>query len=492
MNKPTALFEFDNSFARELPGFYVKGDADKAPGPVLLRLNQSLAEELGLDPDALASEAGVEILAGVRVPEGAQPLAQAYAGHQFGGFSPQLGDGRALLLGEIIDRDGKRRDIQLKGSGPTPFSRRGDGKAAIGPVLREYIIGEAMYALGIPTTRALAAVATGEFVQREEVLPGAVLTRVAASHIRVGTFEFFSARGETDKVKKLADYAIERHFPELLEEGEPYLAFFKAVMEAQAKLIAAWMNIGFIHGVMNTDNMAISGETIDYGPVAFMEGYAANTVFSSIDRDGRYAFGNQPPIAQWNLARLAETLLPLLDTDQQKAVVIANESIGGFEKQFVAHWLDGARAKIGLTTAVDGDLELINDLFSAMTGENVDFTLFFRRLSQAILNNDEPAQALFDNPATLEPWLARWRARSEQERLMPPERAAMMNRTNPIYIPRNHKVEEALLAAQSGDLTKMERLLGILEHPFDEVAGLGEFAVPAPVGSGPYVTFCGT
>ena len=492
MNKPTALFDFDNSYARELPGFYADWNSDKAPSPTLLRLNHSLAEELGLDSEALEGVAGIEILAGVRVPDGAHPLAQAYAGHQFGGFSPQLGDGRALLLGEIIDRDGRRRDIQLKGSGPTPFSRRGDGKAAIGPVLREYIIGEAMHALGIPTTRALAAVATGEFVQREDALPGAVLTRVASSHIRVGTFEFFSARDETDKVKQLADYAIDRHFPDLRDADSPYLAFFEAVMEAQAKLIADWMNIGFIHGVMNTDNMAISGETIDYGPVAFMESYAPDTVFSSIDRDGRYAFGNQPPIAQWNLARFAETMLPLFDAEQQKAVAIANESIGGFEKRFVAHWLNGAREKIGLAAASDGDLELINSLFTAMTGQNVDFTLFFRRLSQATLGNDEPVRSLFDDPAALDPWLAQWRENTGREGRIPSERAEMMDRVNPIYIARNHKVEEALLAAQSGDITKMDRLLGLLQKPFDEVAGMGEYAVPAPVGSGPYVTFCGT
>ena len=492
MNKPVSPFQFDNTYARDLEGLYVEVDSEKAPKPQLLRLNRPLAEELRLDPTALESDHGIAVLAGASIPEGAQPLAQAYAGHQFGGFSPQLGDGRALLLGEIIDRAGNRRDLQLKGSGRTPFSRSGDGKAAIGPVLREYIMGEAMHALGIPTTRALAAVATGEAVQREVPLPGAVLTRVAASHIRVGTFQFFAARGEADKLRKLADYSIDRHFPELRDAANPYLAFLEAVSDAQARLIAQWMQVGFVHGVMNTDNMAISGETIDYGPCAFMDAYSADTVFSSIDCQGRYAYGNQPVIAQWNLARLAETLLGLIDPVPENAARLATNVINSFPADYAAYHLAGMRGKIGLVNALEGDLDLVDSLLASMEGQGADFTLVFRRLSQAVRGDDASVRALFADSSDFDRWLPKWLARSEQEPATAADRADAMDRANPIYVPRNHLVEAALSAAQAGDLSVMDRLLGALEHPFSEINGFEDHALPAPAGSVPYTTFCGT
>jgi serine/tyrosine/threonine adenylyltransferase len=372
------LFPFDNSFARELEGFYVPWQMAPVAGPSMVRFNRKLAEELGLDATALDSEEGARLLAGNEAPEGASPLAQAYAGHQFGNFVPQLGDGRALLLGEVIDRHGRRRDIQLKGSGRTPFSRGGDGRAAIGPVLREYLIGEAMHALGIPTTRALAAVMTGEPIYRETVLPGAVLTRVAASHIRVGTFQYFAARGELDKLRRLSDYVIERHYPELQGHATPYLALLEKVSDRQASLVASWMHVGFIHGVMNTDNMTISGETIDYGPCAFMDHYDPATVFSSIDHHGRYCYANQPKIAQWNLARLAETLLPLIDTDDEKAIARATEVLAAFAEHYERYWLAGMRAKLGLVQEEDGDTDLVTSLLNVMQAGRIDWTLTFR------------------------------------------------------------------------------------------------------------------
>ncbi|MGB0129906.1 MAG: YdiU family protein, partial [Rhodocyclaceae bacterium] len=376
-------FPFDNSFARDLQGFYVPWQPVAVPEPKLLFLNHSLAAELHLDVAGLDEPAAAAMFAGNALPEGAQPLAQVYAGHQFGGFSPQLGDGRALLIGEVIDRQGRRRDIAFKGSGRTPFARNGDGKAAVGPMLREVLVGEAMFALGIPTTRALAVVATGEAVRRERPLPGAVLTRVAASHIRVGTFEFFAARGDVARVRRLAEYAIARHDPGLADSPEPFLALLRAVAERQAALVAQWMGVGFIHGVMNTDNMAISGETIDYGPCAFMEAYDPATVFSSIDQWGRYAFANQPDIAGWNLARLAETLLPLMDEDMDRAVAQANEVIAAFPAQFRAHQVRNWRAKLGLRrgdAAEDGaDAALAEDWLALLRAERVDFTLAWRR-----------------------------------------------------------------------------------------------------------------
>ena len=484
-------FNFDNSFARTFEGFYVRGQAAPVPAPKLLLFNHALAGELGLDPAALDSETGAAIFSGNTIPEGAEPLAQAYAGHQFGGYAPQLGDGRALLLGEVIDTRNQRRDIQLKGSGPTPFSRGGDGKAALGPVLREYLIGEAMHALGIPTTRALAAVTTGEHVYREIPLPGGVLTRVAASHIRIGTFQFFAARGGVEKVRELADYSIARHYPEATEADNPFLAFFKAVAETQAALVAKWMHIAFIHGVMNTDNMTISGETLDYGPCAFMDTYAPGTVFSSIDRQGRYAYGNQPAILSWNLTRLAEPLVPLVDPVKDKAVEMLTDVIQQVQPLYEKYWLAGMRSKLGLSTEDPGDLDLVNDLLWVMKDGKADFTLVFRRLSQELRGDLDTVRNLFDQSGAFEVWVRRWRKRLEQEGAVGETCAQAMNRVNPIYIPRNHKVEEALTAAvYHGDMQPFSQLLEVLSHPFDEVAGNEAYAEPVPNPA--YKTFCGT
>ena len=489
----TIQFDFDNSYARELDGFYVPWQGAAVPAPAIIKLNEALAHELKLDLTAVMSAEGAAILSGAAAPDGATPLAQAYAGHQFGGFSPQLGDGRALLMGEVINRQGKRRDIHLKGSGRTPFSRGGDGKAVLGPVLREYLMGEAMHALGIPTTRALAATTTGESIHREGgPQPGAVLARVAASHLRVGTFQYVAARGEEEKVQQLADYALARHYPELADAANPYLELLRAVRERQAQLIAQWMSVGFIHGVMNTDNMAISGETIDYGPCAFMDAYDPKTVFSSIDTHGRYAYGNQPAIAQWNLARLAETLLPLIDPNVDEAVRIATEEVKAFSTQYTNFWLDAMRAKLGLVTQADGDLDLVNTLYAAMAEQQVDFTKCFRRLAKAMVGETAPILALFTDSAAITAWLEEWQQRVHNEATDPQAQAAAMNQVNPVYIPRNHKVEEALQAAVAGDMTKFEQLLTVLAAPFCERGEFGEYAEPAPASFGAYTTYCGT
>lgn len=489
----TPTFNFDNTYARELEGFYKPWQAAEVPAPTLLALNEDLALELGLDPKYLRSDAGLAILAGNKAPPGASPLAQAYAGHQFGGFSPSLGDGRALLLGELIDASGNRRDLQLKGSGRTPFSRGGDGKAAVGPVLREYLMGEAMHALGIPTTRALAAVATGEAIMRETPLPGAILTRVATSHIRVGTFQYFAVRKDWDKIRQLADYVIARHAPEAANSENPVLALFNSVADAQARLIASWMHVGFIHGVMNTDNMALSGETIDYGPCAFMDSYNPATVFSSIDAQGRYAYANQPVIAQWNLTRFAETLIQSVDTDEQRAIDQLTNAVNEFPDTYIRHWLAGMRAKIGLTTEQHGDLNLINDLFAAIENQNADYTLFFRRLSDVLRGNEASIKELLDDTTAFELWSVNWRARLAKEEKSPEQAASAMDKINPIYIPRNHKVEEVLSAAvEQGDLTPFNKLLGVLKNPFDEVPGNEAYAKPAPDDTPPHQTFCGT
>lgn len=485
-------FAFDNSYARDLEGFYVPWEGAKAPTPTIVKVNEAVAYELQLDPGALRSAEGAAILAGAVTPAGATPLAQAYAGHQFGGFSPQLGDGRALLLGEVINRQGQRRDIHLKGSGRTPFSRGGDGKAVLGPVLREYLMGEAMAALGIPTTRALAAVTTGETIYREGPQPGAVLARVAASHLRVGTFQYFAAHTDLEKVRQLADYAIARHYPELATTSNPYLDLFRAVRDRQARLIAQWMSVGFIHGVMNTDNMAISGETIDYGPCAFMDHYDPKTVFSSIDSHGRYAYGNQPSIAQWNLARFAETLLPLIDPNQEEAVRLATAEVRAFAGIYTDYWLAAMRAKLGLVTPADDDLELVNALLGLMASHQVDFTQCFRRLAKAVVGETGPVRALFGDSAELQPWLARWQQRLQRESTDPVAQAAAMDQINPLYISRNHKVEEALQTAAAGDLTKFETLLTVLAAPFTERHQFGEYAEPAPASFGRYTTYCGT
>ncbi len=488
-------FTFDNSYARELDGFYVPWKGDKAPEPKVVQLNRPLAAELGLDATELEGELGAAIFSGSEAPDGAAPLAQAYAGHQFGAFSPQLGDGRALLIGEIVDRSGVRRDIQLKGSGPTPFSRGGDGKAVLGPVLREYLMGEAMHALGVPTTRALAAVTTGEQIMRQHgPEPGAVLVRVASSHLRVGTFEFFASRGENEKVRQLANYAIDRHFPELIGAEDRYLRLLREVRDRQAALVAHWLSIGFVHGVMNTDNVTISGETLDYGPCAFIDDYDRAAVFSSIDHQGRYAFGNQPNITQWNLARLAETLLRLIDPDNDEhAIQLATEEIEAFPAIFRASSLKLMRTKLGLVTSDPDDLHLVTDLHGALNGQHVDYTLIFRGLSIALRGDPERVRALFDNPAALDPWLERWQTRLKQEQGSADSIADAMDRVNPLYIPRNHKVEEVLQAANEGaDYAPFERFLGVLARPFERRDGLEEYEQPAPDDFGPYATFCGT
>lgn len=495
-------FDFDNSYARDLEGLYVPWQAAAVPEPKLIKLNHATAEELGLDAQALDSAEGARIFSGNMLPAGTTTIALAYAGHQFGGFSPQLGDGRALLLGEVIDKNGRRRDIAFKGSGRTPFSRGGDGKAALGPVLREYIIGEAMHALGIPTTRALAAVTTGEVVRRERNLPGAVLTRVAASHIRVGSFQFAAARGDEARLKALADYVIARHYPEIRGAAQPYFALLAALCERQAALIAQWMNVGFIHGVMNTDNMTLSGETIDYGPCAFMDRYDPKTVFSSIDEYGRYAYANQPPIANWNLARFAEALLPLLigesGGDQDRAVERAMEVLGEFHAQYEWHWLAGQRQKLGLTREDAGDFELAQDFLAGMEGQGVDFTLAFRRLADAAESADAsregPLRQLYADDARLDVWLPRWRQRINSEGAEPAQRARAMRAVNPLYIPRNHRVEEALAAAVDlGDYAPFERLLAVLERPFEDRPEWAAYALPATLEeSRGYQTFCGT
>ena len=419
----------------------------------------------------------------------------AYAGHQFGGFVPRLGDGRAILLGELRGRDGDLRDIQLKGSGLTPFSRNGDGRAALGPMLREYLISESMHALGIPTTRSLAVVTTGEKVYREEVLPGAVLARVAASHIRVGTFQFFAVRGDNDAIRELLDYVIARHYPDARNADVPALAVLQAVANRQAALIADWMRVGFIHGVMNTDNMAISGETIDYGPCAFMDQYDPKTVFSSIDHNGRYAYANQPVIAQWNLARLAETLLPLIDADTDKAVSRAMEVIEPFITQFDARFVECMRAKIGLVSAEEGDMALIKRLLTAMQEGHADFTLTFRRLALVAENASEPAslRELFANAPAIDSWLSDWHQRLARDSQSAAERAAGMRRVNPAFIPRNHRVEAALSAAsEHSDLQPFRRILGVLQHPYDDQPEAAEFTLPPEPSERVMHTFCGT
>lgn len=484
------VIAFDNSYARLPERFYARLDPTPVPAPRLLKLNDVLARELGLEPEMLATPQAVEVLAGNRIAIGSQPIALAYAGHQFGNFVPQLGDGRAILLGEVVDRAGVRRDIQLKGSGPTPFSRRGDGRAALGPVLREYIVSEAMAALGIPTTRSLAAVATGEPVMRETVLPGAVLTRVATSHIRVGTFQFFAARGDGEALRLLADHVIARHYPDARDEAEPYRALFDRVITRQAELVAKWMLVGFIHGVMNTDNCSIAGETIDYGPCAFMDVYKPDTVFSSIDHGGRYAYANQPRICHWNLARFGETLLPLLDDDTDKALAIANETLGTFQGRYGAALMAGMRRKLGLFTDDDGDGALAQELLNAMAEAQAHFTRTFRALDP---QSDDKARALFTEPAKYDAWAARWRERLAVEPQDADARRAAMQSVNPVYIPRNHRVEAVLAAAiERDDYGPFEEFLTVLAKPFEERAQFADYAGPAPTDQGVYRTFCGT
>jgi protein adenylyltransferase len=491
----TVPLPFDNTYARLPDRFYARLAPTPVPAPRLVRLNRELAVQLRLDPDWLAGPEGIEMLAGNRVPDRAEPIALAYAGHQFGFFVPQLGDGRAILLGEVVDRDGVRRDIQLKGSGPTPFSRRGDGRAALGPVLREYVVSEAVAALGIPTTRALAAVTTGATVVRETYLPGAVLTRVAASHIRVGTFQFFAARGDVEGVRLLADHVIARHYPDAAHAEQPYGALLARVIAAQADLIPQWLLVGFIHGVMNTDNTSVAGETIDYGPCAFMDAYDPAKVFSSIDEMGRYAYANQPRIAQWNLARLAETLLPLLSQDQEQAVALAQEALSGFAPRFEAAYHAGLRRKLGLATEREGDLALAGDLLRAMAENQADFTLTFRRLCDAAADpaGDEAARGLFADPTAYDRWAVRWRERLAAELQDGTARQSAMRAVNPAYIPRNHRVEAVITAAvERDDFGPFEELLRVLSRPYEEQPASSAYAEPPEPGERVYRTFCGT
>ena len=491
----TVRFPFDNIYAR-LPGrFYARLDPAPVAAPRLVRVNAGLARSLGLDPDELASPEGVEVLAGNRVPEGAEPIALAYAGHQFGHFVPQLGDGRAVLLGEVVGRDGARRDVQLKGSGPTPFSRRGDGRAALGPVLREYIVSEAMAALGVPTTRSLAAVTTGEPVRRETALPGAVLTRVAASHIRVGTFQYFAARGDAEAVRLLADHAIARHYPEAAEAERPHRALLDAVVARQADLVARWLLIGFVHGVMNTDNTSIAGETIDYGPCAFLDAYDPATVFSSIDHGGRYAYGNQPRIAHWNLARLAECLLPLLGENEEAALESARDALAAFGPRFEAAYIGGLRRKIGLSAEREGDAALAQDLLKGMAENGADFTLTFRRLCDAAAGpeGDAGVRALFTDAGAYDAWAARWRQRLVEEPEDAEARRAAMRAVNPAFIPRNHLVEAALNAAvEREDFGPFEEMLEVVSRPFEDRPGFERHATPPGPEERVHQTFCGT
>ena len=480
---PTLLL--DDRFARELPELAVAWQAAPAPDPRVLVVDDAVAAELGLDPAWLRTPEGARFLVGELVLPGSRPVAQAYAGHQFGGYSPRLGDGRALLLGEVTTADGRRLDVHLKGSGRTPFSRGGDGLAAVGPMLREHVLSAAMSALGIPTTRSLGVVATGRTVQRETPLPGAVLARVASSHLRVGSVQYARATGDLDLLRRLADSAIARHHPAAAQAEQPYRALFEAVLDVQARLVAQWMLVGFVHGVMNTDNTTLSGETIDYGPCAFLDGFDANRVFSSIDTGGRYAYGNQPVVLEWNLARLAEALLPLLHEDEEQAIAIAVEALQTYRGRYSAAWTAGMRAKLGLPgTVADADVaQLSGDLLTLLQAGRTDYTSFFRGLGAAARGDVERVRGAVLDLAGLDAWLARWRALS-------PDGAAM-DRVNPVYVPRNALVEEALTAATAGDLDPVHRLLDAVTRPYDERPGLERYAEPGPDDE-QFVTFCGT
>jgi uncharacterized protein YdiU (UPF0061 family) len=489
-----SIIPFDNSYARMPDRFFTRQDPVPVSRPRSIAVNRPLARQLGIDPDWLASGEGIQVVAGNVVPDGAEPLASVYAGHQFGSYNPQLGDGRAILLGEVVDSTGHRFDIQLKGSGPTPYSRGGDGRSPLGPVLREYIVSEAMHVLGIPTTRALAAVSTGEQVVREEFLPGAVLARVASSHIRIGTFQYFAAHGDVEALRALTRHVLVRHYPDALTEETPALALLRKVMERQASLVADWQLLGFIHGVMNTDNMLLSGETIDYGPCAFMDAFQADKVFSSIDHGGRYAYRNQPGIAHWNLACLAQCLLPLLHDDKEQAVTLAQGEVDRFPDLFLEAHTRGMARKLGLAELGEEDTELVEELFSTMNEHHLDFTLTFRRLADLA---DERGEAqvgeLFEIPDALLPWLAEWRARLQRETTEPAQRQAGMYRANPVFIPRNHLVEEAIGAATRDDeLAPFNSLMAVLQEPFDYRPGHRRFATPPRPEQEVRQTFCGT
>src|SRR3954447_3928762 len=485
---------FDNSYARLPEAFYERVLPVRVAAPQLLRLNEPLAQKLRINPEFLKSSQGVEILAGNAIAAGSEPIALAYAGHQFGHFVPQLGDGRAVLLGEVLDVSGRRYDLQLKGSGPTRFSRRGDGRAALGPVLREYVVSEAMAALGIPTTRSLAAIVSGESVMRERVLPGGVLTRVASSHLRVGTFQYFAARRDVENLRRLADYAIDRHYPEARDAENSYRAFFEAVVRGLADLVARWMQVGFIHGVLHTDNTSIAAETIDYGSCAFMDAYHPDKVFSSIDQFGRYAFANQPAVIKWNLARFAETLLPLMANGGEKAIEAANASLARFNDLYQKAYLIGLRQKLGLAREMEGDLELGADLLSRMAENQADFTLTFRSLSEAAADpkRDKDVGALFAQPAAFDEWAKRWRERLACEDQSGDARRASMRAVNLMFIPRTHRIEAAITDAEAGRFDKFHELVDVLAHPYDDQPEFADYAKPPLPEEEVQRTFCGT
>ncbi|MDB4983682.1 MAG: hypothetical protein JWM82_4434 [Myxococcales bacterium] len=490
------LFPFDNSYARLPERFFARVAPTPVRAPRLIRGNQPLAALLGLAPDVFEAPAGAALFAGNVVPEGAASIALAYAGHQFGGFVPQLGDGRALLLGEVVGTDGVRRDIQLKGAGPTPFSRRGDGRAALGPVLREYLVSEAMAALGVPTTRALAAVTTGEPVMREERLPGAVFTRVARSHLRVGTFEYFAARDDREALALLTAYALERHYPRSSETETPNdaLRLLENVIAAHAALVARWLGVGFVHGVMNTDNTSISGETLDYGPCAFLDEYDPNKTFSSIDRGGRYAFGNQARVARWNMARFAETLLPMIADDEAEAARLATAALARFPPLFEDAYARVMRAKLGLVTEDENDPALVADLLQRLAASQVDHTVFFRALCAAAEDPsaDAAVAALFEDPGAFHSFAEGWRRRGAIDDVAPSARAARMRRANPAFIPRNHRIEQAIASGIAGDFAPFEQLMTVLARPFDEQPALAHLATPPAREERVLQTFCGT
>ncbi|MET1753957.1 protein adenylyltransferase SelO [Novosphingobium sp. RD2P27] len=487
--------DFDNSYLRLPERFSARVAPAPFPEPRLVRLNTELASSLKFDVDWLTSDEGLAFLSGQSILDGSEPAATAYAGHQFGNFVPQLGDGRAILLGELLDCEGRRFDIQLKGGGRTPFSRMGDGRAALGPVLREYIVSEFMAAAGVPTTRALAALTTGEPVVREQVLPGAVLVRVASSHIRVGTFQYFAARQDVESLQALADHVLWRHYPEATTAENVYRSLLDSIVAAQADLIARWLLIGFIHGVMNTDNMSVAGETIDYGPCAFMDTYDPATVFSSIDQFGRYAYGAQPQIGLWNLTRLAETLLPLLSDNEGQAIAIAQEALDAFEPRFLEAYHAGMARKLGLIEQRHEDASLANDFLAAMMENQVDFTLFFRNLSSAIQPGigDEQVRSLFVDPTAADTLLERWRARLAEEPQDAITRKAAMDASNPAYIPRNHRIEEVIRAAvDKADFAPFHELMTLLSRPFELQPQYARYATPPLEHERVRATFCGT
>ena len=494
MLKTKPHINFDNSYSR-LPGqFYTRQNPVPVSAPSLIRVNHALAEKLGIDPIWLESEEGIATITGNKIPVGGDPIATVYAGHQFGGWSPQLGDGRAILLGEILDKENQRYDFQLKGSGPTPYSRGGDGRASLGPILREYIVSEAMAAFHIPTTRILAAASTGDHVYRQNILPGAILVRIAKSHIRIGTFEFFSSLNDQESLKILADHVIQRHYPDAAEHENPVLAMLDAVIENQAHLIASWQQIGFIHGVMNTDNILLSGETIDYGPCAFMDKYHPETVFSSIDRNGRYAYGNQPTIGRWNLIQLAQVLIPLLNKDPKKATELAQESIIKYISLLTKSYQNGMTLKLGICNAIPDDIKLIKDLLDIMAEDKMDYTLTFRYLSD--LAGDDTGKgvgSLVTLSEKFSSWLDRWRKRLVLDAQTSIQRQARMYARNPVFIPRNHLIEEIIQAAvENGDFHPFHQLVDILNHPFEYKSALKKYALAPRPEQVVHETFCGT